>query len=496
MSGSGRLMMKNTLLLSGGNILLRTVGLCFQMYLAGKIGAGGLGIYGLIASVYTVFATISISGVRFAVTRLTSEEIGYGNMYPHKIVRCASCYALFFGTLSFLVLFFASPFIAQKWICHAYAELPLKLLSFSLPFVSMGAVFEGYFTAKQKILRLVSVGLLNQVVRIFSTVYLLNYVSGAKKHPCDVLSLSTLIAEVICSIISFALYFLNTFGKRSNNITKNAFPRLVSVAIPLAVSAYMKTGLSSLGHIIIPYGFRQAGMGSDGAFATYGVITQMAFPILMFPAALLASLGEILIPRLTSAQVNNQKVSINYIVSRATRIGFIFSIAICGFMFFYPHTLSRFCKNAEATLYIRVFAPLIPIMYCDSVTDGCLKGLGQQLYCMILNIAEAVINIVLLLVLLPRYAIIGYIATMYIKETFNTVLSFRRLYKKTAFEMDARMFLTVLCSAVFAFPLSYIAFGTASFLCGLFYIVVYLTLLYIFNSATRGDIKWILSLCK
>ena len=60
-----RRLMKNTLLLSLGGIIMRGIELCFRAYLAVKIGAEGMGVYGLVMSAYMVFVTVSISGIRF-----------------------------------------------------------------------------------------------------------------------------------------------------------------------------------------------------------------------------------------------------------------------------------------------------------------------------------------------------------------------------------------------------------------------------------------------
>jgi Na+-driven multidrug efflux pump len=50
--------------------------------------------------------------------------------------------------------------------------------------------------------------------------------------------------------------------------------------------------------------------------------------------------------------------------------------------------------SAEASSYIKIFALLAPVMYMDLVIDGCLKGLGQMMYSMGINICEAVIGVV------------------------------------------------------------------------------------------------------
>ena len=484
--------MKNTLLLAGGSILLRGVGLCFQAYLARNINAELLGIFGLVSSVYIVFSTISISGVRFSVTRLTAEETGTGNEYPRRLIRSAFLYAFLFGTFSMLAMYFSSRLLSSFWIGNAGAMLPLRIMAFSMPFIAFGGIFDGYFTAKQKVFRLVIAQIVNQVVRIGIIVYVFGFISGAKAHPCDVLAAGALFGEAAYTLLLFTLYFFDACGKKSSKEEKPAFLRLVKTAMPLAVSAYMRTGLSSLGHIIIPRGLKKSGMAASGAFVTYGIIHQMAFPIIMFPAALLSALGEVLVPRLTHAQVQRQKVGISYIVNRALRIGIIFSIGIAGLMFFYSDVLGTCVyKNSRAGFYIRIFAPLIPIMYVDNIIDGCLKGLGQQLYSMAFNVMEAVLNIALLLFLLPRYAISGYIFTMYVKEIFNAVLSIRRLRKITAVEIEYKTILCLLAAAAASKVITGIVAGSQAVLSVIVYLFFYGAVIYITNRLTRDDIKWI-----
>ena len=53
----------------------------------------------------------------------------------------------------------------------------------------------------------------------------------------------------------------------------------------------------------------------------------------------------------------------------------------------------------EAGRYIRLLAPLLPIMYTDMVTDGCLKGLGEQMWSMGVNILDSALGVLLVPVL-------------------------------------------------------------------------------------------------
>lgn len=496
MNSASRLL-KNTLLLAGSTVTLRLFALCFQSYLAAQIGAEKLGLFGIISSVGVVFATIAISGVRFSVTRLVAEEESRGNLHPRSLMRCAYCYALAFGVLSGLAMYFFADALSVHWVTDSSAAFPLRLMALSMPLISLGGAAEGYFTAKQKIFRLIFVELTAQLGRIAFVAVNFSMFSAAFP-PAEVLAAGSLISEGILGVGLLFLYFADNHGKKENHPGRKNLGNLVKTAFPLAVSAYMRTGLSSLGQIIIPRGLRRSGMGSASAFATYGVIAQMSMPVVMFPAALLNALGEILVPRLTAAQVTGKKIGISYIVNRALRIGIIFSFGVAGVMFFCSQLLGQsIYGSVEAGMYIRIFAPLVPIIYVDCVTDGCLKGLNQQVYSMVYNVLEGVINVVLLLVLLPETAIMGYIAVMYIKEVFNAVLSLRRLSKVTLVDINILTVISVVISVCGAGFFCKIAFPGAP-LPGLIaaYSFFYGALLYILSAVTRDDLKWVVSLLK
>lgn len=87
-----RRLIVNTALMTGSSIVMRCIALVFQAWLVGHIGAAGIGLYQLVLSVSVLFATFAISGIRFAATRLISEEMGLerGAGVTGAMRRCAS----------------------------------------------------------------------------------------------------------------------------------------------------------------------------------------------------------------------------------------------------------------------------------------------------------------------------------------------------------------------------------------------------------------------
>ncbi len=487
----------NTLLLTAATLVMRGVGLAFQVYLAGRIGAAAIGVNSLIMSVYTMFTTLGSGGIRFAVTRLTAAALAEGG-YVRRTVGTASAYSLTFGLFSCACLFFGGGFISERWIGSADCAGALRLLALSLPFISLSAVVNGYFTGVERVMRSVSVSIFEQVGRFFTTVVLLSFSGGGIGAICRALAAAALLGEAVSWLALTALYFFDVRRLPRSDKRAPYLRNLLGTAMPIAVSSYMRTGLNSLGHILIPLGLRRSGAAFDAAFASYGAIHGMAFPMLLFPSALLTALAELVIPRLTAAQSAGGRRSINYMTTRVIKIGLIFSMGVAAVMFFFGGPLgTSVYKNPEVGVYLRCFAPLVPVMYCDMITDGCLKGLGQHLKAMVINIAEATLNVALLYFLIPRLAIAGYGLSIYVCECFNFALSFGRLLKVADVEIGLFDLGRITAAATAAGWLGLRLFSGLGLPCGIpATILIYLALLCGARAISAGDVTWFKGIVK
>ena len=131
-----RKLMRDTALLTASSLVMRLIGLIFQMWLVRRIGAVGVGLYGLVGSVSFLAATFAISGIRFASTRLISEEVGLGREggIGGAMLLCLS-YSLLFGFAACAILFLCAEPIGFLWVGDARTVMSLKILSLSLPFI-------------------------------------------------------------------------------------------------------------------------------------------------------------------------------------------------------------------------------------------------------------------------------------------------------------------------------------------------------------------------
>jgi len=421
----------NTALLSAASLLMSWIAMLFQAWLAGRIGPAGLGLYQLTGSVTVLFATLAISGIRFASTRLIAEELGYrrGGAVSGAMRRCLA-YGALFGAASGLVLRLLAEPIGFLWIGDARTVPSLRLSAFSMPCISLCASMSGYFTANGRVWKPALVHLFEQLAGIALTALFLGRVPrGDIAASCAAVTAGRTAADLLSLALMFAVYGfdrLRHYGLRSP--VGGQTRRMLTIAVPLALSAYARSALSTLQQLLVPRGLRAAGYSADRALSGYGIVQGMAMPLIVFPSCILGAASELIVPTLTERQVRNEERAVRETVRSFLRLSFLFSLAVAVFLFACAEPLGALVYHSpEAGGYIRLLAPLVPVMYTDMSVDGCLKGLGQQVWCMGINVLDSLLCIALVCALLPLLGLRGYLLILYVSESVNLALSALRL---------------------------------------------------------------------
>ena len=431
----------NAMLLGATTIFMRSIAVIFNAYISGKIGAEGMGLYSLITSVYGFAVTLATSGVSLAVVRLVSEELES----PEKskvITAMRKCvgYALCFGISSFAILFFGARFISVHILQDSRTYLSLRVFSVALPFIALSNVFAGYFNAVRRVYKSASASIAEQFVKITLTVTLLRtLLPKGIEYGALSLVLGTAIAEALSFFYLLIFYILDK--KKHIKAKKAAWDpkmreRMLQISLPIALSSYLRSGLVTIQHILIPIGLRKHGADYSTALASYGTIHGMVFPLILFPSAVCATFAGLIVPELSELAVKYGTVRKNrhicYIVRRALSLATIFGIGIAGLLICFAEPLGILVYNsAEAAKYIRIFAPLVPVMYLDTTVDGMLKGLGQQLHSMFYNIIDASLSVFLVWLLMPKIGLYGYVICVFVTELINLAFSLTRLLTVT-----------------------------------------------------------------
>ena len=428
-----RRLLQNTALLTASSLLMNAIAMSFQSWLVRHIGAAGIGLYQLVLSVVNLTATFAISGVRFASTRLVAEELGLENPQGLRAAmsRCLA-YGAFFGLAAAAVLWELAEPLGFLWIGDARTVSSLRYAACSMPCISLCASLSGYFTACGRVWKPTLVHLAEQLFDIALVVFFLGRApAGDVEKSCEALTLGQIGADVLSLTLMLSVYSLDRrrYYARQEGGGEH-FRRLLKIALPLAASAYARSSLTTLQNLLVPRGLKAAGYSADGALAGYGTIQGMVMPVLFFPACIMGALSELIVPELTGAQMRRDHRAIRRAAAQLLKGSALFSGGVGLFLFLFSRELGLVIyRSFEAGRFIRLFAPLVPILYIDMAVDGCLKGLGQQVWSMSINIVESLFGLLLIWKLLPLYALAAYVAIVYLSELLNFLLSAGRLFR-------------------------------------------------------------------
>lgn len=439
----------NGLLITIVSLIIRAVSVSFNVYISNKIGAVAMGLFTLISTVYGFSITVATSGIGLATTKLVAEELGKEgqtncNVHTTPMLRCIvkKCviYALCFSISTGVILFLCTPWISEHLLCDTRTILPLRVLAWTLPPISVSTVLNGYFIAVRRVYKNAIVQILGQASKIYGCIALLAFFhANDVETACLAIVLGGALAEIISFLVQYGLYL---FEKRAHPFQSvSACERyqiqksLLQIALPVAFSAYVRSGLITIEHMLIPWGLERSGSTRDLSLAAYGIVHSMVFPLVLFPSALSGSFAGLLVPEIAEAQAKGDTERINRIIGKVFYAVLIFAIGTAGILMCFSYQLSDIVyPTANAGKYILMIAPLVPVMYLDTAVDSLLKGMGEQFYCMVVNIIDALFSVILVWFLLPRMGILGYIITVYFTETVNATLSITRLLQVSKVE--------------------------------------------------------------
>jgi len=352
-------------------------------------------------------------------------------------------------------------------------------------------VMVGYFTAANRIGTLAAVEVAEQICTILCTIALLTFWAGHDAaRSCQAVVMGSGMGTILTLT---SLVILRLLERAPNSHKIPVAGRLKQTAIPLALADNLRTGISTVENLMVPKRLAlYAGVVSP--LAAFGTVCGMVFPILTFPMAILFGLTELLIPELARCNAAGSRDRITHLVKQSLRIALLFgSVCSCVLFLAAEPLCMKLYNNADAGRYLRWFAPLAVMLYCDMVTDAMIKGLGEQKASVRYNICTNFMDVVLLYLLLPLYGIVGYFISFTVTHVINFFLSLRRLLKITG--IDIKISIPVRCILASCVAVWIAGFASAAFqvIAG---VILLFCLLFLLNVVSKTDVAWLIGLIK
>ncbi len=437
--------MKNAVIMTITAILLRGIGIFFRIFLSNRIGAEGMGLYQLIFSIYVLGSTFASAGISTAVARLITDELVCGTARSVKrILRRSILLSILIGVASAAIIFGAATPISRWFLKDMRAVPSLKILGISLPFMGTTSCLRGYFMARRKSACTSAAQITEQLARMLFITLLLQLLDGrGLAYTCLAVIFGDSLAEIVSCLFMTVGHLLDqrkichlTPSVQCEKPSRGVLYRIMSIALPITGGRYLNSALRTVENILVPNKLTAFNGSSERSLSEFGMLKGMAMPLLFFPSSFLSSLSTLLIPELSEAHTLHQQNKVKRAVVRVLQLTLLISVLLSGLFTVFAYDLGEVLYHSETVGFLlRVLAPLMPVMYLESIVDGMLKGLGQQVSSLIYSVLDSASRIALILFLVPARGMEGFLFIMVLSNLLTSSLNLGRLLKVTGVRM-------------------------------------------------------------
>lgn len=427
---------QGTLILTFAGVLTRIIGFFYRIFLARFIGEEGLGIYQLMSPVMSISFALTCSGIQTSISKyVASYHAKNDSKGCFQTFVTGFLMSLFLSICVAYILFQNNLWIAKNLLFEERCHALIRLFALSLPFSCLHSCINGYYYGMKKTILPSSTQLLEQIARVGS-VYVIYLIATANNRSVSfaVAMIGNIIGEIVSSLVSLIVIYVH-FGKirlssplHGLHLKKHGI-EITKMAFPLMANRLVLNGLQSLEAIYIPTKLMAYGMSNKEALSSYGVLTGMTLPLLLFPTALTSSVSLLLLPYISEAQTQNRPDKIKSAIKKCVTYCVLLGSVCCIFLLATGNFLGSFLFHSDlASVYIRMFCITCPTLYVSNVLTSILHGLGKTFTSFVCQCISLIIRLLFVFFLIPVFGMSAYILGVFVSQIIFTFCMLWALY--------------------------------------------------------------------
>ena len=459
-------------ILMAANAVSKILGAVLKIPLAYILNEEGMAVYNIAFEVYIMFLSFIISGLPFAVSKLSAEAASLNKWQRgRQIVSVSTRLLVITGAAGSALLYFAAPFFAAA-MKETKAVFAIRMISPSVFFVALGMGYRSYF---QGVSRMVPVAI-SQVSESFVklaagygfAVLFLNF--GAEKTAGGAV-LGVTAGEITqAAILAFAYIFSKkeVYIKQNMESSRAILRELLSLALPLLCASVVSNALGVADTTLTRTRLIDAGLGADRARFLYGAYTGYALTVFHLPVGILATLGVSILPLIAGAYASGNTKKAQKSADFGLRISILLSIP-CAVMMYAQSSeiLHVLFHNTNSALMLKTVAPCAVLMCAAQMCAAVLQSAGKIMTPFYNSLAGMAVKIALGYFLIGNSDIniygsaISAIAAYFVILILNIIAIRRQLGVKT--KISAALVKPLICGAAMYGVIYIIAPYTAHF---------------------------------
>ena len=452
--------MKKQSLVKGAFVLTLAAFISKLLVLANSIvqarvlGSEGIGLKMMVMPLMGLMITLTTIGLPIAISRLVAEADAQRNgAKVKKILIVASTIT---GSLSIVVVclsilcgnVFSSYFLADQRSYYSYMAMITII-----PIVAVSGVLKGYFRGMQTMNPLALSQVIEQMVRVGFTYYLVQrLIPYGIEYAAAGAVISSVIGEAASLFILIVVFKLSHSTKVRipgwNQISRgrDILVELLQTALPTTGNGLIFSVSKAIQPMIITKSLAVAGVTSVMITKDYGMLTGFVMPLLFFPGFINQSLGVTLVPAISEAKAKNNSKLIHRRLNQAIGVALSVGVPSTTILYLFAHELMTVVyRSPQAAPFLQFMAPFFLLNYLQTPLQSALIGLGYAKLAMVNNMIAKGITLLLIYPLSSnlKLGIYGVILAISIGVILETVLHFFSVNKLIGFNINHFEFLKI-----------------------------------------------------
>lgn len=419
----------STIILMIGGLLTKVLGMIIKIIMTRIVGIEGTGLYMLIFPTFALFMTISQLGFPTAISKLVSED-KYNNK---NIVFSIIPFSLILNIILMIIIILIAPILSNDLLKDSRCYYPILAIGLVLPFDTLSSILRGYFFGKQRMVPHVVSNITEQITRlILITITIPTLLDKSLVYAVSGLILVNVISELMSSLVLF--FFL---PKKFKITKKDIRPDPLNLKAILGISLPTTSSriIGSIGYflepIILTFVLLKTGYSNSFIIQEYGIISGYVLPLLLLPSFFTGAISQALLPVVSKAYANNNKLYIKKKIKQAIYFSLLIGIPVTLIFEIIPDIPLKLIYNTNLGIpYIRFLAPVCLIQYIQSPLASSLDAIGKSKINMNTTIIGMSIRIISLLTFSAfKIGIWGLILGISISTIYITWYNYKKLYQ-------------------------------------------------------------------
>lgn len=367
---------KSTIILIIGGMITKVLGMVIKITLTRTVGTEGISLYMLVLPTFNLFISLCNLGVPTAITKLVSEK----KRSSKKIILPTTYLILIYNILLIIILIIIAPILANNLLHNSNTYYPLMSIGITLPFIAISSIVKGYFFGKEKVLPCSLSNIIEQIVRLLLTMFVVSY---TMRYGIVVAVTFVVLINVIsefASIIILLLFLpkdkieLNDFH-RDNNLLKE----ILGISIPTTMARMIGSITYFFEPIILTNILKYVGYSSNYITLEYGIINGYVYPLLLLPSFFTMAISSAIMPVVSNSYSNKNYDYTKLKIRQAIFFSLLIGIPCTLVFILIPSIPLKLVYNTSLGLeYIPYIAPFFILHYIQAPLTSSLNGMGYS----------------------------------------------------------------------------------------------------------------------